>query len=227
MTDTTAAVTPDASPARATFRQSARFHVAVSLGVGVIASVLAALWGPWELAPLIGWDAAALTYVAWTWLRIWPMNARQTARHACLEDPSRAAADLLLLAAAVASLAAIGVAIVRAGNSSGAAKGAQIALVMLSIILSWAVVHSTYTLRYARVYYLGRDGGIDFKQKEPPQYSDFAYVAFTVGMTFQVSDTDIQHATMRATVLRHALISYLFGAVIIAAVINIIAGLSK
>jgi len=69
-------------------------------------------------------------------------------------------------------------------------------------------------------------GGIDFKNDgDPPDYQDFAYVAFTVGMTFQVSDTDVQARTIRRTVLRHALLSYLFGAVILAVTINVIASL--
>jgi len=68
---------------------------------------------------------------------------------------------------------------------------------------------------------------VDFKQDADPTYRDFAYLAFTVGMTFQVSDTDIGKSAIRETVLRHALISFLFGAVIIAVTINLVAGLSK
>jgi uncharacterized membrane protein len=96
-----------------------------------------------------------------------------------------------------------------------------------SVVLSWAVVHTIFTLRYARLYYVGTDGGIDFNQDQPPRYTDFAYLAFTLGMTFQVSDTDLKTSTIRATALRHALLSYLFGAVIIAVTINLVAGLSK
>jgi len=71
-------------------------------------------------------------------------------------------------------------------------------------------------------------GGIDFKtDDEQPDYRDFAYVAFTVGMTFQISDTDIQTRVIRRTVLRHALLAYLFGAVILAVAINLIANLVK
>jgi uncharacterized membrane protein len=101
----------------------------------------------------------------------------------------------------------------------------HVALGIVSVLLSWAVVHTVFTARYARLYYTGPDGGIDFNQKAPPRYIDFAYVAFTVGMTFQVSDTNLTTHEMRGTVLRHAMLSYLFGAVIIAATINLIAGL--
>jgi uncharacterized membrane protein len=87
-------------------------------------------------------------------------------------------------------------------------------------------VHTVFTLRYARLYYLDEDGGIDFNEADPPRYSDFAYLAFTIGMTFQVSDTDIQDKTIRATILRHMWLSYVFGAVIVAITINLIAGLT-
>jgi uncharacterized membrane protein len=75
------------------------------------------------------------------------------------------------------------------------------------------------------MYFTGHDGGIDFNQTTPPRYLDFAYLAFTIGMTFQVSDTDLKTPAIRATALRHALLSYLFGAVVLASTINLIAGL--
>jgi uncharacterized membrane protein len=70
-------------------------------------------------------------------------------------------------------------------------------------------------------------GGIDFKQEPDPTYRDFAYVGFTVGMTFQVSDTDIGKSTIRTAVLRHALLSFVFGSVILAITINLLASLGK
>ena len=88
------------------------------------------------------------------------------------------------------------------------------------------MVHTVFTLRYAHEYYRPPVGGIDFKSSDqPPDYRDFAYVAFTVGMTFQVSDTDVQDLIVRRTVLGHALLGYLFGAVIIAITINVVAQL--
>jgi uncharacterized membrane protein len=88
-------------------------------------------------------------------------------------------------------------------------------------------VQTVFTSRYARLYYSHPAGGIDFNQEAPPRYSDFAYLAFTVGMTFQVSDTDLQTSAVRATALRHALLSYLLGAVILATTINLISGLIR
>ena len=94
-----------------------------------------------------------------------------------------------------------------------------------SVAVSWFTVHTVFLLRYALLYYAAPEGGIDFKMHERPSYRDFAYVALTLGMTFQVSDTDLRSTQMRATALRHALLSYLFGAVILAVAINLVATL--
>ncbi len=102
---------------------------------------------------------------------------------------------------------------------------------VFTIVCSWLLVHTVFALRYAHVYYTEPEGGIDFKTQprgtEDPDYLDFAYTAFTIGMTFQVSDTDITRREMRHQLLRHALISFLFGAVILATTVNVVAGLLK
>jgi uncharacterized membrane protein len=177
------------------------------------------------LAPLVGWDVAALVYLVWVWRTIRSMDSMSTARLAEREDPNRALRDALLLGACLASLLAVGLVLASAPSVHGYPRHVHVALGIVSVLLSWAVVHTVFTARYARLYYTGPDGGIDFNQKAPPRYIDFAYVAFTVGMTFQVSDTNLTTHEMRGTVLRHAMLSYLFGAVIIAATINLIAGL--
>jgi len=88
-------------------------------------------------------------------------------------------------------------------------------------------VHTIYTLRYALLFYTAPIGGVDFKEHGLPSYADFAYLSLTLGMTFQVSDTDLNTRAFRKTALRHALLSYLFGTIIVATTINLIAGLGK
>ncbi|HYT09713.1 MAG TPA: DUF1345 domain-containing protein [Mycobacteriales bacterium] len=195
--------------------------------VGLLAGATAAALGPWDLAPLLGWDSAAAVLVCWIWIGIGRLDAERTAQRAEREDPTVPSTDLLLLSAAVASLVAVGLVLVRASSSGGTELVSRVALGVGSVVLSWALVHTIFTLRYARLYYSGRDGGVDFHDRAPPCYLDFAYLSFTVGMTFQVSDTDVQDAQIRHTVLRHALLSYLFGAVIVAGTINLVAGLTK
>jgi uncharacterized membrane protein len=96
---------------------------------------------------------------------------------------------------------------------------------VLSVALSWAMVHTVFTLRYARTYYSKSQGGIDFNESDPPTYLDFAYLSLTIGMTFQVSDTNLTSKPIRRIALAHAAFSYLFGAVIVALVINVVASL--
>ncbi len=207
-------------------RASLRLGICLLIGL-LVAGVLAAV-GPALLAPLTGWDAAVLVYLVWMWIQIGPADADRTAAVAVREDNSRQLSDLVLLLAAVASLGGVGyVVALGAARNNSISPGVAITLAITSVALSWALVHTLFTLRYARLYYTGVDGGIDFNQEMPPRYTDFAYLAFTVGMTFQVSDTDLQTPTIRATVLRHALLSYLFGAVIISLTINLVAGLTK
>ena len=98
---------------------------------------------------------------------------------------------------------------------------------LLSVVLSWTIVHTVYALRYARAYYSEPNGGIEFNEEEPPTYTDFAYFAFTVGMTFQVADTNITSKAVRRITLHHALLSYLFGAVLLGLVINVVSTLLK
>lgn len=212
---------------RAPRRASALTRVGMAAAAGLVVGALAGVFGPWQLAPLIGWDATALTWVGLIWTVIWPMNAEQTAARAGHEDPTRPLADLLLLCAAVASLVAVGFVLVQARHSGGATELLQVVLAIASIVLSWALVHTTFTLRYARMYYTGPDGGISFNQTEAPAYADFAYMAFTIGMTFQVSDTKLETQEARSIALQHALVSYLFGTVIVAVTINLVAGLGK
>ncbi|MFN2479052.1 MAG: DUF1345 domain-containing protein, partial [Pseudonocardiaceae bacterium] len=169
----------------------------------------------------------SLIYITWLWSTIRNRDARDTARRATITDPDRTLTDLLLLTAAVASLVAVGFVLVRAGQQHGIQELLRVGLGLVSVVLSWALVHTVFTLRYAHLYYAGEVGGIDFNQPDPPTYTDFAYLAFTIGMTFQVSDTPLSSRVIRHTALRHALLSYLFGTGILATTINLVASLSS
>ena len=184
--------------------------------LGCIAGIVGALFIAWQAAILVGWDAAAGCYLAWTWTTIGGMNAVETKRHARVEDASRRIAEAIVLVAGVALLAAVGLVLIKAGQSHGGTRAYLITVGLVSVILSWATVHTVFTLRYTRSHYQSPEGGVDFNEKDPPAYLDFAYVAFTIGMTFQVSDTDLTTKRLRRIALSHALMSYLFGAVIVA-----------
>ena len=202
-------------------------RVSMAAVAGVCAGLLVALPGDWQVGLLTGWDVAAGVYVAWTLAAIWRRDPAATARLALREDPGRPIADALLLVASMASVLAVGL-LITAGRAAGStARDASAALAVVSAALSWTVVQTVFTSHSARLYYSHPAGGIDFNQQAPPRFSDFAYLAFTVGMTFQVSDTDLQAPTVRARVLQQALLSYLLGAVILATTINLVAGLLR
>jgi uncharacterized membrane protein len=206
---------------------SAGTKIACSALAGAIAAVAVVLAGQAKYAPAVGWDVAAMTLLTWTWLVIWPMGPHETKTHATREDPSRPLGDVLVLAAAVASLSAVVFFLVQANDEKGATQSMLAAVAVVTIAFSWLLIHTIYALRYAQLYYTGADGGVDFNESTPPRYIDFAYLAFTVGMTFQVSDTDLKKLVVRATVLRHALLSFVFGSLILATTVNLVAGLGK
>jgi len=153
------------------------------------------------------------------------MSASACSEDAVREDPSYALAESVILVAAIVELASVGLILIKVANAHGGMKAFLLTIGVISVVLAWGAVHTMFTLRYARIYYTGTDGGVDFNEKSPPEYADFAYLAFTIGMTFQVSDTNLTSKAMRRTALRHALISYLFGAVIIGLIINVVASL--
>ncbi|MDP9094846.1 MAG: DUF1345 domain-containing protein [Actinomycetota bacterium] len=193
--------------------------------IGLAAALTTGALGAWVYAPMAGWDVAALVFVLWVSLTALRMGTNDTARHATRENPGRAASDLIVLLAAIASLAAVGVVLSRANSAKGSAQDLLAGFAVASVILSWFALHILFTLRYAQLYYSGSEAGVDFNQKTRPRYVEFAYLAFTIGMTFQVSDTDLTTPAVRSTALRHALVSYLFGAVILASAINLVVGL--
>jgi uncharacterized membrane protein len=180
---------------------------------------------PWSVDVLAAWDAAALAFLALVWPTIAMADQAVTARVAAAEDDSRRDSEAVLIGACVASLLAILFTLSAAGHSGHTERVGLTLLAVASVALSWACVHTIYTLRYARLYYVEPVGGIDFPDDAAPAYLDLAYVAFTIGMTFQVSDTNLSKKRVRRAAIHHALLSYLFGAVILAIGLNAIASI--
>ena len=203
------------------------FRVGTAAAVGAVAAVVIGPTVGWQYAPAAGWIVAAALYVSWTWALINRMDAEQTrnhARHAHEEDATRRWSHTLVLLASIGSLAGVGY-LLLAENSKGGDVAAAVVGV-LSVAASWFAVHTVFTLRYARLYYMGTSAGIDFHQHSDPAYAEFAYVAFTIGMTYQVSDTDLNNRDIRSTALGQAMLSFLLGAIILAVTINLVAGLA-
>ncbi|MGO4856626.1 DUF1345 domain-containing protein [Arthrobacter sp. 2MCAF14] len=205
-----------------------RLRFGLMILTGIAAAVATGIWGQWIYAPAAGWAVAAVVYNVFVWTVITPMKADQTRSHATEEDPRRSTADLLILCAAIGSLAAVVLVMIGAKDAHGFDKFMLALLALVGAAASWLLVHTLFTLRYAEVYYTSDPPqGIEFNQKEPPQYTDFAYMAFSLGMTYQVSDTSITTRAMRSAALRHSLLAYVFGVGILATTINLVVSLAS
>ncbi len=202
-------------------------RLVIAAGVGAATIAVLSILMPWQLTALGAWDAAAVTHLVLVWGSIVRRRGQSTQSLATSEDDSRAASSLILLLASSASLIGVFLGVVKANQESGYKTAVLTVVAVLSVVLSWATVHTVYTLRYAHLYYRDEPGGIDFNETRPPDYNDFAYLAFTVGMTYQVSDTNVSDRTIRRTITRHAMLSFLFGTVIIGLTINVIGGFIK
>jgi uncharacterized membrane protein len=205
-------------------------RAATVLIAGLIVAVVLLPFVTWGLALTGGWNAAALAFLLTTWPVIVRADSARAPQLAAREDQTEGSARVLLVGASVASLLGAGYALHLAGRQSGAPQILLIGAAVLTVVLSWTVINTVYTLRYAGQHFRSEPGGIAFGAEDGqqhPGYRDFAYVAFTIGMTYQVSDTTLRDPLIRRTVLAHAILSYVFGVVIVAGSVNLISGLFR
>jgi uncharacterized membrane protein len=196
-----------------------------SIAAGVVVGALVVPLLGFVPGVLSGWAAFALVNVVWVLLLIWPMDAAATREHATLEAPGRRVARLISTLGSVISLAAVLVVSIQAQQLHGVDRYALAGIAVVSVAASWALIQVEYVLRYARMYHAEPDGGIDFNQREDPEYTDFVYFSINLGMTYQVSDTNVESNAIRRMVIAHTVLSYLFGTVILASIINLVVGL--
>ena len=205
-----------------------RIHLAVAAVLLVAAGLLVPLpaGAQWPAHLLVGWVVGALAFCVPLLRLAHRLDAPATAELLEGAEGGRTETDVIVVIAAVASLGAV--ALMLAGGGSGSASGRVFegALTVLAVGAGWVAVHTVYTLRYARHYLVTQPGCIDFNSSDGPRLSDFAYLSFTLGMTYQVSDTALRTPEVRRLVLRHTLLSYVFGTVIVAATINLVVGLA-
>ena len=200
---------------------SAHLRLAIAVLVGVVAGGVASLALDGLLAVLVGACGVSLAYVVLAVSVLWPMDAARTRSTSVREDFQPLVQEATVVALSLVNLLTIMVILVRGGTetrTTGAVLG------LLGILLTWAMLHLMYGARYAHEYYRHPEGGIDFNDDEPPRYVDFLYFSFNLGMTFQVSDTNVSTTRLRAVILRHCLLSYIFSTVILAATVNVVLG---
>jgi uncharacterized membrane protein len=199
------------------------------------ALTFAAMHGRYSLPTqlIVSWDVFALTLVALAWIIIWNKDPYEARRSVRLQDASATFIFVLVITAATASLLAVGILLGSAKNLPPTGLAWHIALSVSAVVISWWLVHTVFTLRYAHFYFWdARDverhavsGGLIFPGKGSPCYMDFAYFSFVIGMTCQVSDVQISSPKIRRLALVHGLISFAFNTAILAMFVNIIASL--
>ncbi|MBA8793698.1 putative membrane protein [Friedmanniella endophytica] len=205
---------------------TARTRLLIAVAVGLVAGVLVATLVDAPLGVLVGIAAVEGTFTVLGWVKLWPLDSDETWRWVTREDFRPRVGELLVVICALAGLLGIAV-LIGLGHSSTKSVAAAVALI--GVFLGWAALHQMYAARYAHLYYAGEEGGIDFNAKPEhsfhPCFRDFFYFSYNLGMTYQVSDTGVSSPAIRAVVLRHCLLSYLFGTVVLASTINLVAGL--
>ncbi|MGW4928829.1 DUF1345 domain-containing protein [Agromyces sp. NPDC004153] len=197
----------------------------VAIIAGAIAAAATAPFLGYVAGFLVGWSVLALTSVVWVVVMVWPMDASRTREHARGEDPGRRLARLIALVGSLVGLGAVAVVLLQTRNRSEVEAFLLAGIAVVSVVSSWALVQVDYMLRIAARYYADPVGGIDFNQDEDPQYTDFVYFAVGLGMTYQVADTNVRTNEIRRIVIAQTLLAYLFGSVILASIINLVAGI--
>jgi uncharacterized membrane protein len=209
----------------------ARNRLAAAVAAGLVTyAILAATLSTagWAVRVVAAWDAGAVLLLALAWSIIWDCDTARTRRRAAAEDPGRSAVWAIVLGGSTLSLFSAAFVLRRARDLAPSHEAILVILGLAAVVSSWCATHTAYTLRYAHLYYRDDndgEGGLTFPGDKPPDYFDFAYFAFTVGMCFQVSDVLITAKSLRRAVLFHSVLSFAYNTAILALAMNLVAGL--
>ncbi|KGN37778.1 DUF1345 domain-containing protein [Knoellia subterranea] len=203
-------------------------RLALAALIGIPLGLLVPLGGDVDrlVRPLACYVFTGLAFVAPLARTILTEDPARTRERMSGGDGERDLSDVLVVAVGLISLLAVAVLLV-GGRTSGDAKAMSAAVGLATVAVGWCCVHAIYTMRYARIYYASDEPPIDFNDDEDPALSDFAYFSFNLGMTYQVSDTDVKTRDLRKVILAHTLLSYLYGTVVIATTVNLVAGFTN
>ena len=207
--------------------------MAVSLVAAGIAFGLASPWLRWPVGLIVAWDAFALCMLSLAWAGMLFTDAQARVREAQLQDSNRAAIYGCVVFATVAGLAGAGLLLGSAKGLPSGLASAHIALAALTVALSWLLLHTVLALHYTHACYdLAEESqetppnlGVLFPGEPQPDFLDFAYFSFVIGMTCQVSDVQITSRRIRRLVLWHGLLSFGFNTVVLALSLNLAAAL--
>jgi len=211
--------------------QASRRLMAACVLFGVVAWLLPKTLGPAGRG-ILAWDVSALSLLAWSWFHILRSTPEQTRRRAAFNDPGRTALRFLVVFTSASSMLVANIFVKNAKALSPDASEVLVWGSLGAVALAWVLTHTSYTLRYAHLYYADVEapdeevecGGLDFPHGAEPCELDFAYFSFTVGMTFQVSDVIVVSTPMRRTVLGQAVLSFAYNTAVLAFCLQLIFG---
>jgi uncharacterized membrane protein len=202
-------------------------HKLRALAITAVAIAVVFLLAPESLQGVVrlvmAWNTGAVTLLLVTWYLIGRATPEDTRNWAAIDDPGQLFALVIdLLGSAISFVAAI----LLLGGQHMASTPAALWLVIVAVASSWMLMHTGFTVRYAHLYYRddGEVGGLDFPGTNDPDYRDFAYYAFVVGMTFQTADVSITDRSIRRLTLVHGILSFVFNTLILALAVNLIFG---
>lgn len=200
-------------------------------GIAAVATATLTAWRP-ALQIIVAWNTFAATLLGLAWFKLLRARAQEAVRNARLEDSHRSVIFAFVVTATVVSLIAVGVILGGAKGLDGRRLATHIVLTVGTIFLSWSLMHTVFTFHYAHAYYAEPDeperkeaGGLQFPETKRPDFLDFAYFSFVIGMTCQVSDVVVTNAPMRRLVLLHGVLAFFYNTIILALTINLISGL--
>ncbi|AWN22774.1 DUF1345 domain-containing protein [Deinococcus irradiatisoli] len=215
------------APTRSHQHVLAPMRLLISLGFGLAAWLLTWLLPydlPWPLRALTGWMVLAASYLISAWRLIHSVDGEWIRDLARQEDNGRHASGVIAMFASGISLAGVMFALAEANTLKHQLLLETLLIVsgLGSVALSWLLIQTIYIFRYAHVYYEEPEGGAKFEGSDEPDYHDFAYLSFAVGMTYGITDSDLSKPALRRLVTRHALIAYVYGVVIVALAISVV-----
>ncbi len=186
----------------------------------------------WLTHIMISWDIFSLCMIIMSWITFSVTTSEQIRSQARVQDSSRMLIFITVLVSTFAGFLAVLLLIISKKDFKDT-EALHLVVAIGGMLFAWFLVHTIFTFRYAHIFY-GDDedkpdthaGGLDFPGDKKPDYIDFAYYSFVLGMTFQVSDVDITSKRLRRLSLLHSILSFFFNTVMIALTINIMAGLS-
>lgn len=206
----------------------------ICIGVAALSFIILLLSGIEVLTRILfTWDVFCLSMLAVIWLTFFHTDCIDIQKEAKEQDESRVTIFIIVLASVLLSLLSIFI-LINQRNEAMVRKDMHVPVSIVGVVLSWFLLHTIFTLRYAHIFYSNNKnkpavhaGGLDFPEITEPDYLDFAYFSFIIGMTFQVSDVRVTSRSIRRLVLLHSILSFIFNTSIVALLINIIAGLNK